>query len=55
MSLGEDGSDTRCCGNTNDERRAGRAGIATGAIGSSNADRGNVAEVGDICGDLRRK
>jgi len=55
MSVGDDGSDTRCWGNTNDERRAGRAGIATGAIGSSKADRGNVADVGDICGDLRRK
>jgi hypothetical protein len=29
--------------------------MATGAIGSSNADRGNAADVGDICGDLRRK
>jgi len=39
-------------GNTNDESRAGRAGIA---IGSSVASRGNTAEVGDICTDFRRK
>jgi hypothetical protein len=43
------------CGKTNDESRAGRAGIATGARGSSNADRGNNPEVGDIWGDFRRK
>ena len=39
-------------GNANDENRAGRAGIA---IGSSDASRGNVADVGDICTDFRRK
>lgn len=39
-------------GNTNDESRAGRAGIA---IGSSVASRGNMADVGDICTDFRRK
>jgi len=42
-------------GNTKDESRAGRAGMATGAIGSSDASRGNVAEVGDVCTDFRRK
>jgi hypothetical protein len=44
-----------CRGNTNDGSKAGRAGIATGAKGSSNAVRGNVSDVGDIWGDFRRK
>jgi len=44
-----------CRGNTNDGSKAGRAGIATGANGSSNSVRGNVSDVGDIWGDLRRK
>jgi hypothetical protein len=51
---GDDGS-TAGCGNTNDESSAGSAGIATGASDSSNADRGKVADVGDIWGDFRRK
>ena len=42
-------------GKTKDESRAGRAGMATGAIGSSDARRGNVADVGDVCTDFRRK
>lgn len=42
-------------GNANDESREGRAGMATGAIGSSDASRGNEADVGDICTDFRRK
>lgn len=42
-------------GNTNDESSAGRAGMATGAIGSSVARRGNMADVGDVCTDFRRK
>ncbi len=42
-------------GNTNGENSAGRAGMATGAIGSSDGDRENVAEVGDVCTDFRRK
>jgi hypothetical protein len=44
-----------CRGNTNDGSKAGRAGIATGAKGSSNSVRGNVSDVGDIWGDFRRK
>jgi hypothetical protein len=44
-----------CRGKTNDGSKAGRAGIATGANGSSNAVRGNVSDVGDIWGDFRRK
>jgi hypothetical protein len=44
-----------CHGNTNDGSKAGRAGIATGAKGSSNSVRGNVSDVGDIWGDFRRK
>jgi len=44
-----------CRGNTNDGSNAGRAGIATGAKGSSNSVRGNVSDVGDIWGDFRRK
>jgi hypothetical protein len=44
-----------CRGNTNDGSKAGRAGIATGANGSSNAVRGNDSDVGDIWGDFRRK
>ena len=43
-----------CRGKTNDGSKAGRAGIATGANGSSNAVRGNVSDVGDIWGDFRR-
>ena len=42
-------------GNTNDGSNAGRAGIATGAKGSSNSVRGNISDVGDIWGDFRRK
>ena len=42
-------------GTTNDGSKAGRAGIATGAKGSSNSVRGNVSDVGDIWGDFRRK
>lgn len=54
LPLGDDGC-AAGCGNTNDESRAGSAGIATGAKGSSNANRGNDPDVGDIWGDLRRK
>jgi len=51
-SVGDSGDSGAGGGNTNDESRAGREGIA---IGSSDASRGNMAEVGDICTDFRRK
>lgn len=54
-SAGDSDSSGAGGGKINDESRAGRAGIATGAIGSSDADRGNEADVGDICTDFRRK
>ncbi len=54
-SAGDSDSSGAGGGKTNDESSTGRAGMATGAIGSSVASRGNVADVGDICTDFRRK